>query len=414
MPWLFVYLMTVILAICVNGDPLILGRSRGTETLRDPRSLNSRRPTSCAHPVVLPGAKSSVAKSPQIPTKSSGAPLHVSGTAALIGLLCAVVAICGRLSLRGHRSDGLLRMANPDVIFVTMATAVVPMSEQEIRRKHISDQEAALMERVRIPLSPPISGTSDPDTAAAILRRDGFVHLSGLLTPALCRELLEEINPRVELATARAALGGAAHRYDLLLPLEGSTYEAVQSALGPGGLTQVLDRMVGPEAFLAELGALVCDPGAIRQPVHPDTVSHGGAEQPIFSTFIALQDVTPAMGPTSLIPGTHNPAAHAAVCGIEHDSHKELLATWPNVDATLRCGDAVIFDSRIIHAGGANCLTSGRRRAILYVSVQRPLDGQTELPNAPERRTPPCAYSILRSYHNRFKLGDWRTWSVWR
>ena len=60
----------------------------------------------------------------------------------------------------------------------------------------------------------------------------------------------------------------------------------MQLAMGRGGLSKVLELVAGPEAYLAELGALVAFPGAIRQPVHPAlcparTLGGGGGRAPV-------------------------------------------------------------------------------------------------------------------------------------
>eukprot|EP00670_Eutreptiella_braarudii_P029878 CAMPEP_0174371300 /NCGR_PEP_ID=MMETSP0811_2-20130205/99292_1 /TAXON_ID=73025 ORGANISM="Eutreptiella gymnastica-like, Strain CCMP1594" /NCGR_SAMPLE_ID=MMETSP0811_2 /ASSEMBLY_ACC=CAM_ASM_000667 /LENGTH=505 /DNA_ID=CAMNT_0015517569 /DNA_START=117 /DNA_END=1634 /DNA_ORIENTATION=- len=302
--------------------------------------------------------------------------------------------------------------ARHDLRCFAQGTEVV---DREAQRMHISRLEMELMAPAKVPIPEPIALTDPAEVARAAftLRTQGVVHLKGILGDKECDEILAEVRHRLDLASRDARLGGAKSRYDLKMPLEGAGYLAVQRALGKGGLAMLFEEVATENAFLAELGVLVSEAGAIRQPIHPDTVSRGGPEQPIYSTFIAMQDVTPEMGPTSMIPGTNNPRDHTLACGIEHDSHQRLLAERPNFDAELRRGDAVVFDSRTLHAGGFNDPDLGKRRVLFYVSVQRPVEGESQLPPAPERRTPPCAYSIIRDYHNRFQLKDWQRWSVW-
>ena len=289
------------------------------------------------------------------------------------------------------------------------------VTAQERERARVQEIETQLMMPPKVPIPSPIAITDADEArrASSMLQTDGCVHLQGLLGPEECKEIISEVNYRLDLAGQNARLGGAKSRYDLKLPLEGACYLAVQRAMGKGGLAQMLENVATGEAYLAELGVLVSEPGAVRQPIHPDTVSHGGNEQPIYSTFIAVQDVTPAMGPTCLIPGTNNPVDHALACGVDHESQRQLLRERPNIDATLKAGDGLTFDSRTLHAGGFNHPEDGKRRILFYVSVQRAVEGETELPPAPERRTAPSAYSILRDYHNRFQLKDYKRWSVW-
>ena len=56
-----------------------------------------------------------------------------------------------------------------------------------------------------------------------------------------------------------------------------------------------------PELF--ELGALVSDPTAPRQPLHPDTP--WGKRLSVVTVVVALCDVDLAMGPTLFLPRTH-------------------------------------------------------------------------------------------------------------
>ena len=61
---------------------------------------------------------------------------------------------------------------------------------------------------------------------------------------------------------------------------------------------------------LFELAALIADPRAPRQPVHPDTGFREGEGAAAITAFVALQDVDELMGPTCIIPGTHTAEAH--------------------------------------------------------------------------------------------------------
>lgn len=72
----------------------------------------------------------------------------------------------------------------------------------------------------------------------------------------------------------------------------------------------VVARAVGEDATLYELAALVSEPGAPRQPVHPDNPYQDAA--PLLTCFVALQDISIDMGPTTFLPRTHTKEAHAS------------------------------------------------------------------------------------------------------
>ena len=116
-----------------------------------------------------------------------------------------------------------------------------------------------------------------------------------------------------------------------------------------------------------------------------------------FTVFVALQDVTPEMGPTYLCPETHNYEHHSALdamqkMGLEHE---EMLERLGGVPALCRCGDAYIMNSQLLHCGGAQASrgAGGTRRRLLYVTWHLP--GIT-----------PGEHSLRDELVGRFRLGD--------
>ncbi|KAI2502577.1 phytanoyl-CoA dioxygenase [Fragilaria crotonensis] len=126
---------------------------------------------------------------------------------------------------------------------------------------------------------------------------------------------------------------------------------------------------------LYELSCLISRPGSQRQNVHPDhpfviPKENDGRDntslEPLALTcFVALQDITPDMGPTIWIPGTHNrQEAHDRFqrrrvedlyCEFGLSPKDQLLRDAPTVAVgLLPIGSCAIFDSRILHCGTAN------------------------------------------------------------
>eukprot|EP01052_Picozoa_sp_SAG31_P024084 SAG31_NODE_2025_length_6642_cov_6.408681_5_plen_177_part_00 len=133
-------------------------------------------------------------------------------------------------------------------------------------------------------------------------------------------------------------------RWDTFLPLDPPTLGATRAAIAV--LRPLLNELFRPDAALCELAALITvniiweqrlqpqktralvqlhrwdtsqlsrcdvqDGGAARQPLHfdtPDDISH--PRTPLLATcFVALQDIDNDMGPTCMLPRTHNAAAH--------------------------------------------------------------------------------------------------------
>ena len=117
------------------------------------------------------------------------------------------------------------------------------------------------------------------------------------------------------------------------------------------------------------------DPGSQRQVAHPDTPWQ---EEPVLYTcFVALQDITPDMGPTTWLPKTHTQEMHqrfqdetTTSSSGQKSPKDQLLSTAPSVLGTLSKGSCAIFDSRLLHCGGAN--QSETSRALMYCSFQNP------------------------------------------
>jgi TPR repeat protein len=151
----------------------------------------------------------------------------------------------------------------------------------------------------------------------------------------------------------------------LLLPLKGAplVQEAMRELLA-GVAGTVVARAVGEDATLYELAALVSEPGAPRQPVHPDNPYQDAA--PLLTCFVALQDISIDMGPTTFLPRTHTKEAHASF-DASTAARDALLCETPARVALLRAGDCALFDSRTLHCGGAN---TDATRAVFYFSFR--------------------------------------------
>ena len=120
------------------------------------------------------------------------------------------------------------------------------------------------------------------------------------------------------------------------------------------------------DALLYELSALVSDPGAQSQSIHPDTEFETVC--PLYTIFVALQDVTEDMGGTIFMPGTNTMAHHAVHKA--RVTENDFLVSEEYRRSVLKKGDCVIFDSRTLHCGPAN--TGAGRRTMLYFTVRNP------------------------------------------
>lgn len=248
-----------------------------------------------------------------------------------------------------------------------------------------------------------------PREAAVRLRRCGFVHLRGALAPEELTAAHERLGRYVRalranttaLLRGRTSLGEAhfvnslqERRWELLLPAELATAGLLLSQ--PAHATLAHFAVLGPQLSLHSFGAAIAEPGAQPQRWHRDAsplfVGVSGGELPPHAvTLLApMRDLTSDDGPTELCVGSH----HTYGLGFVHFGYMATsnltLRRWGVAQLTarggdagaceagglrvhrplLRQGDALLFDYRLRHRGGAN--SSPRHRALLYVTFARP------------------------------------------
>ena len=247
-------------------------------------------------------------------------------------------------------------------------------SEEALAEK-VSKQVAAMRSAPSGPI-PGVPATAlDPERSPAAFDSTGLTRVDGAISPETAEALLAEVNATLDRELARAEKSGGlpsdafgnvyckGNRYDLKLPMGGAAERALREAAA--NMKPLLAGAAsGESARLCEFAALVSDPGSKRQPVHPDT--NYRRDRCVVTSFVALQDVTEAMGPTVFIPGSHVAAAHVAFREAGEVGGPALAA--PNGVATLNVGDATVFDSRLLHCGGGN--ESNQRRVLFYFSFE--------------------------------------------
>eukprot|EP00930_Biecheleria_cincta_P088775 TRINITY_DN78025_c0_g1_i1.p1 TRINITY_DN78025_c0_g1~~TRINITY_DN78025_c0_g1_i1.p1 ORF type:complete len:437 (-),score=66.44 TRINITY_DN78025_c0_g1_i1:11-1321(-) len=232
--------------------------------------------------------------------------------------------------------------------------------------------------RIRVGNAP--ADVADLEAAPALVQRLGYAKVQGALRGRACGELFEfvlaersrcisKVRAEPTLAadlfsnvqTPRAGPNAPLTRWDMRLPVDPTVYNALQELLG-GQLGSAFEELCGGTgAELWELGAVVSEPGAAPQPVHFDA-----AEECLYTAFVALQPITYEMGPTHFLPGTNTKIAHEQF----EANPGEFVESLKPTAAVLEAGDAVIYDSRILHCGGQN--VSNQTRALLYITFRHP------------------------------------------
>ena len=79
-------------------------------------------------------------------------------------------------------------------------------------------------------------------------------------------------------------------RYDMHLSISDPPVRVALQQLA-AKLTTLLAEVVTVEARVVELSSLIADPGAARQPWHPDSLLPSLVGAPLFTCFVALQPI---------------------------------------------------------------------------------------------------------------------------
>lgn len=235
---------------------------------------------------------------------------------------------------------------------------------------------------------------------AKVVHKEGVLRINNVLTEETTDNLRKYVLEQQELAadaterdvtTSRTFYGvenRRKNRCDLQLSLlrggfaadnANASFEsfaladALQELLGEDGtLRHLYENLVTPDGEFYELAAVITDPGSNRQTVHPDLPFQ--AKAPLYVIFLALQDVTVEMGPTSFLLRTHTSKANDIFnSGDKSQKDNQLLKSDCRL-STLKKGDAVMFDARTLHCGNANAEEDkgGRTRALFNFSFRNP------------------------------------------
>eukprot|EP00746_Dinoflagellata_sp_MGD_P037002 gnl/MRDRNA2_/MRDRNA2_18887_c0_seq1.p1 gnl/MRDRNA2_/MRDRNA2_18887_c0~~gnl/MRDRNA2_/MRDRNA2_18887_c0_seq1.p1 ORF type:complete len:431 (+),score=71.47 gnl/MRDRNA2_/MRDRNA2_18887_c0_seq1:68-1360(+) len=212
-----------------------------------------------------------------------------------------------------------------------------------------------------------------PAPSTEALREEGVVLIPDLVSKATATALLAHCKSKLAENLAAIATGEGSYseyfgtvrarceRHDLKLALDPVVADALAESLEVLG-PLLRGALECDEPYLAALGAVGSMEDAPRQTMHSDTRCFDSAK--LLTIFIALQDIDEQMGPTTFLPGTHNAQAHAAMK--ESALHADLLSTGPIRLGTMPIGASTVYDTRLLHAGGAN--NSPRERWLFYAT----------------------------------------------
>ena len=238
---------------------------------------------------------------------------------------------------------------------------------------------------------------SKAQAVGRLLELDGCLSVGGVLSDATCISLLRFINEENERSEDRCDDGYPAEllfggvncrgdrnkkygqRRDLFLPVSSPVVKAALSE-ALTNLRPLLSRVVGESAMLHEISSIISYPGSPRQCVHADTIVlpcpqyPNASMEPLYTFFVALQDVEEGMGHTQYVPKTHTAAAHQLWNQCEKSERNKImfLNGQKAVESKLSRGDCAVFDSRVLHCGREN--SSDKVRVLFYFTLSRQHD----------------------------------------
>jgi hypothetical protein len=140
----------------------------------------------------------------------------------------------------------------------------------------------------------------------------------------------------------------------------------------------VITAVLGREARLEYAGIVLSLPGSAMQSWHVDGGHLWGRQLQCpphcVDIFVPLMDMSPQLGPTEFVPGSHMLTAAASldallVAGAGHADQSPCQENFARCAPVLRAGSVVMYDHRLVHRGTPN--TSDRPRPMLYLMYSK-------------------------------------------
>lgn len=308
-------------------------------------------------------------------------------------ILCVIIGIVdGLLNERHTLFNGRhTRIRHQTAMFESPMEALAARNAETLaireQRDILGKQTGGIKPLVRCPAN---IMNEKPKVLGKLLQRDGAISIPSMLSWDTCDKLLEYINEENEKAKMDVLSGKVVfderfggvncrgkgtfgNRQDQYLPMSDNI---VRQAVGEliKNLAPLMLETVTIDGMIHEVSSFVADPGAPRQCIHADTIVlpcpqyPDASMEPLYTIFIALQDVEDAMGHTQFLPMTHTPEAHL-LWNVDQRKKESFIAKQNVVQSALKKGDVSIFDSRLLHCGCAN--TSNKRRVLAYITVSK-------------------------------------------
>lgn len=211
-----------------------------------------------------------------------------------------------------------------------------------------------------------------PQESLAQFRKEGWTHLSGLLSPELAAQIMNRLYASDNLvAPTDAEKWMTANDYQRVLRMhDGMAWKDDwfrELALSPRMTSAALDLIGQDEGlFIHDMSFIKTGDDGAPTPFHQDFPHWPFDRTGAFTIWIALTDMSEDMGTLQFLPGAHMEGPlgrYSRKAGDDMlNDHPELVTKYGLAGGTpLRAGDATVHVDLSIHGAGGN--TTGRDRA---------------------------------------------------
>jgi ectoine hydroxylase-related dioxygenase (phytanoyl-CoA dioxygenase family) len=213
----------------------------------------------------------------------------------------------------------------------------------------------------------------DAEAVAAAIEEDGFALIRGVLSPPECLQLREAIARLRDDPQGLDRVG----RFTDMFKCVFNRDPAFLALIDRAGVVDIADRLMGPDCHVIGETAWRSGPGHDGWRPHTDRVffemPEDMLEDPRFTPPVCvctahyyLDDVTPDLAPTWVLPGSHR-SGRALAWGEDSDPRWRGRALEP---VLCREGDVLLFRSEVWHSGSRNA-TADRDRRMVQVHYAR-------------------------------------------
>ncbi|RBO94053.1 phytanoyl-CoA dioxygenase family protein [Nocardia puris] len=199
------------------------------------------------------------------------------------------------------------------------------------------------------------------EDVVARYRRDGYVHVPGVLSADEVAEFLAEATAQLDAQSVASWDAEDGNVMDWVVEPERVSPVLRRLALHPG-ITGIGARLAGRPLRLYKSELLrKKTSGSAPTPPHADAPAFPIDSAPVTLTaWVALVDVPVERGCMTFVPGSHQWPDGVPSVFEDPFQARPSLRWFPRVTVPLRAGDCTFHDARLVHSAGVNATDQTR------------------------------------------------------